>query len=107
MFSLIVAATVASLATVRDVQIRTDGIVFVERHADGRTDYDFIAFAWSAGPPVDPLEPTPFDECVASARVACGYSGIKRLKFTQGPGDQVSCEFECKDGPSPPPPDGV
>jgi hypothetical protein len=104
MFSFIVAATVAGLATVRDVEIRADGIVFVEQYAGGRTEYEVFPFDFAQA---DPATPTPLDECVASARVACGHSGIKRIKFSQGPGDQVSCEFECKDGPPPPLPDGL
>lgn len=102
---LSIVAAIAAMQTVepvQDVEIRSGAIVFVERWPDGKEVRE--AFVFDPFAKADPQQPTAFDDCVAAARVACGFAGIARLKFTQGPGDQVSCEFECKPGQAPPPP---
>lgn len=102
---LSIVAAIAAMQTVepvQDVEIRSGAVVFIERWPDGKEVRE--AFVFNPLADIEENETTPFDNCVAAARVACGFAGIARLKFTQGPGDQASCEFECKPGAAPPPP---
>jgi len=44
-------------------------------------------------------DPITIDDCLATAQIACGAAGIKRLYFRSNPvTGETTCEFECNPG---------
>ncbi len=74
------------------VDLHSDRIEFLS--ADGvEIEREVFWFAWS---PVDSADPVTIDDCVASAQIACGPAGIKRLYYRVNPTTgEVVCDFEC------------
>ena len=96
MVSPLIAAAVLGFTGVEplplvDVEIHADRVEFLT--GDGvEQAREVIWFAWSPAPD----GPLTIDDCVASAQIACGAAGIKRLYYRVNPttGEAV-CDFEC------------
>lgn len=75
-----------------DVFIHQDRVEFVKIDSEGVSEREIFWFAWSPAPD----GPLTIDDCVASAQIACGAAGIKRLYYRVNPttGEAV-CDFEC------------
>lgn len=75
-----------------DVQIHADRVEFLT--GDGvEQAREVLWFGWS---PTASADPVSIDDCVASAQIACGATGIKRLYYRVNPvtGETI-CDFEC------------
>ncbi len=74
------------------VDLHSDRIEFLS--TDGvEIEREVFWFAWS---PVASADPVTIDDCVASAQIACGAAGIKRLYYRVNPTTgEVICDFEC------------
>lgn len=98
----LLAANVAATPPVvvwEDVTLTNGRVTYLTGWSDGTVDREAYIFDYSQIGPDDPDDPpTPFETCVAQAIVTCGAGNVLRVKFTSGPGDAVSCEFECKPG---------